>query len=625
MPVPTYKFSDFELDLERYEVRKDGSPVKLEKIPMELLIYMVENSGRLITREQIVNKLWGKDIFVDTEQGINTAVRKIRLALADSPEQPRFLETVVGKGYRFVAAVHTNGMAEEQAQDEGNLRDTARTAPKLPPRKAWIAGAAAVVLLGASIGLWRTTRAGKTSAQKIRSVAVLPLENMSGEPQQEIFADGMTDELTTMLARIKGLRVISRTSVVGYKGTRKHLPQIAKELNVDAIVEGSVLRSGNKVRITAQLINAATDEHLWADTYERELSDVMAVQSEVAEAIARHVFVELTAEERQHIRVERRVNPAAHDLVLRGRSLWNKRDEASLQQAIECFQQALALDPNYAMAYVGLADSYNALGYSNYVSPADSFVRAKAAASKAIELDPDLAEAHASYGYATMYYDWDFGRAEREFQAALGLNPNSPQAHQWYAYLLTAMERPSEAHRHIDIAQQLDPASVPINTDRAFTYYYSGETEEAVKSVNTALQINPDFPLAHFWLGRIYTSQGRYDEALSEFTKTGALRSWQPTLSGLGFLYGIWGKKKEAQGVLDELAALPRQNRYRTSYAVALIYCGMGDKEATFHWLDEAYKERTHWLVWLKTDPRWNSVRSDPRFRDLVRRVGLPI
>jgi TolB-like protein/lipoprotein NlpI len=456
-------------------------------------------------------------------------------------------------------------------------------------------------------------------------VAVLPLENLSGDPQQEIFADGMTDELTTMLARIKALRVISRTSVVGYKGTRKPLPQIARELKVDAVVEGSVWRSGNKVRITAQLINAASDEHLWAETYERDLSDVMGVQSEVAQAIARHVFVELTAEERQHIRVAQRINPAAHDAVLRARSLWNRRDQESLQQAIDYFQQALKLEPNYAMAYVGIADSYNALGYSNYLSPADSFVRAKAAATKALELDPDFADAHASYGYATMYYDWDFGRAEREFRAALDLNPSSPQAHQWYAYLLTAMERPSEAHAHIDIAQQLDPVSVPINTDRAFTYYYAGQTDESIQFVKTALQINPKFPLAHFWLGRIYTSQGRYNEALAEFTQTGELRNWQPTLAGLGFLYGIWGKRDDASRVLEELNALPRQNRYRTSYAVALVYCGMGDKDATFRWLEEAYRERSHWLVWLKTDPRWNSVRSDPRFKDLVRRVGLPI
>jgi tetratricopeptide (TPR) repeat protein len=431
--------------------------------------------------------------------------------------------------------------------------------------------------------------------------------------------------LITDVAKIGSLRVISRTSVMRYKGVNKPLQQIGRELNVDAVVVGSVLRYGNRVRITAQLVQASREKQLWADKYERDLSDLMRLQSDVAQSIVREVQVQLTPDEKQRLSSARQVKPDAYDAVLRGRNLWNKRDEESLHRAIREFQSAIDADPAYPGGYVGLADSYNALGYMNYLSPGDSFPLAKAAASKALSIDPDAADAHASLGFAIMYFDWDFSAAEHEFRRALAINPNATTAHQWYAYLLTAMERPDEAHAHINIAHKLDPLSVPINTDMAFTYYYAGETEHAVEFVKRALEMNPKFPLGHFWLGRIYTSQGRYDDALAEFTATGALRTWQPTTAALGFLYGVWGKQVAAAQVLNEFNSLPRQQRFRSSYAVALVYAGMGKREETFSWLEQAYAERSHWLVWLKLDPRWNSVRSDPRFTALVRRVGLPI
>jgi TolB-like protein/DNA-binding winged helix-turn-helix (wHTH) protein/Tfp pilus assembly protein PilF len=628
VPATRFQFADFELDLARYELRHAGSPVKLEKIPMELLILLIRRKGELVSREEIIEKLWGQDVFVDTEQGINTAIRKIRQALHDDPEEPHFVQTVVGRGYRFIPAVHEEAPGPEQGPASEAVPAAAISSPRPGSRArlAWMVVALALVAALVALGVGAVRgRLFSREVPPIRSLAVLPLENLTGDPAQEYFADGMTDALITDLGQVSALHVISRTSAMQYKGTKKFLlPQIARELNVDAVVEGTVTRSGSRVRIDVQLIEAATDRHLWAKAYERELTDILVLQADVARAITGEIQIKLTPDEETRLQGARRVNPAAYDALVRGRYLWNKRDEESLHNAMDQFRQTIDADPTYAAAYVGLADCYNQLGYNNYLSPEDSFPRAKAAGLKALELDPSSADAHASLGFATMYFDWDFQQAEKEFRRAIDLNRNAPTAHQWYGYLLTAMEHPKEALAEIEQARKLDPLSVPINTDAGFMYYYSGRSEEALRFVRTALEMNPKFPLGHFWLGRIYTSQGRYDDALAEFTAVGPLRSWQPTMSSLGFLYGVWGKPAEARKILDEFDALKKQGHYQSHYAVGLVYAGLGRRPDTFLELEKAYVERSHWLVWLKRDPRWDSVRGDPRFKALVRRVGLP-
>jgi len=628
VPATRFQFADFELDLARYELRHAGSPVKLEKIPMELLILLIRRKGELVSREEITEKLWGQDVFVDTEQGINTAIRKIRQALHDDPEEPHFVQTVVGRGYRFIPAVHEEAPGPEQGPASEAVPAAAISSPRPGSRArlVWMVVALALVAALVALGVGAVRgRLFSRAVPPIRSLAVLPLENLTGDPAQEYFADGMTDALITDLGQVSALHVISRTSAMQYKGAKKFLlPQIARELNVDAVVEGTVTRSGSRVRIDVQLIEAATDRHLWAKAYERELTDILALQADVARAITGEIQIKLTPDEETRLQGARRVNPAAYDALVRGRYLWNKRDEESLRNAMDQFRQAIDADPTYAAAYVGLADCYNQHGYNNYLSPEDSFPRAKAAALKALELDPSSADAHASLGFATMYFDWDFQQAEKEFRRAFELNRNAPSAHQWYAYLLTAMERPKEALAEIVQAKKLDPLSVPINTDMAFIYYYTGRSEEALRFVRTALEMNPKFPLGHFWLGRIYTSQGHYEGALAEFTAVGPLRSWQPTMAALGFLYGVWGKPAEARKILDEFDALKKQGRYQSPYAVGLVYAGLGRRPDTFLQLEKAYLERSHWLVWLKRDPRWDSVRGDPQFKALVRRVGLP-
>jgi adenylate cyclase len=409
-----------------------------------------------------------------------------------------------------------------------------------------------------------------------------------------------------------------------YKSTRKPLPEIARELDVDAVVEGAVARSGDHVRITAQLIYAPTDRHLWAEAYDRDLRDILSLQSEVAAAIAREVRVALTPEEQVGLARRPPVNMAAYEAYLKGRYYWNQRTEAGLRKGIEFFQQAIELDPTSALAYSGLADCYTGLGYLSYLAPKDAFPAAKTAATHALELDATLAEPHASLACARLYYDWDWAEAEREFQRALALNPNYATGHHWYSVYLTARGRPQEALVQIKQAQKLDPLSLVINTDIGFEAYYSGRYDEAIQQLRSVIAANPSFPLAHLWLGRTYQQKWMYEEAVTEYKQAGSvLRDWPVTMAAMGNVYGLSHQRREALKVLGELKKLSKQ-KYVTSYGVALVYAGLGENDQAFAWLDKGYAERTHWLVWLKLDPRWDSLRSDPRFQDLLRRMDLP-
>jgi TolB-like protein/thioredoxin-like negative regulator of GroEL len=463
------------------------------------------------------------------------------------------------------------------------------------------------------------------SAPRIQSLAVLPLANLSADREQEYFADAMTEELTTRLAKLGSWRVTSRTSVMGYRGTQKKIPQIARELDVDAVIEGSVIRDGSRVKVTAQLIDGRSDRHLWADTFEREVESVLTIQDDVARAIASEVHVKLEpADNAALTNASRRVLPAAFDAYVRGRHAWDKRGESDLRDGIRFFQQALDADPTYAPAYAGLADCYGQLGYGSYMAPNIAFERASGAARKALGLDPTLADAHAALGYALMYYDWKFADAEAEFKKAFDLNQNYAIAHQWYAYLLTAMERPfADVEREIVTAKKLDPLSVPINIDLAYMLHYYKRNDEALGAIKLALEMNPKFPPAYFWLTRIYTAQGRYAEAEAALQNIGPLRRWTPAMAARGYLYGKANRPQDAKAVLKEFDDLARQGLYASSYAIAVVYAGLGDRDRALSYLEAAFKERSHWLVWLRRDPRWDEIRSDARFRDLVTRVGL--
>ena len=460
------------------------------------------------------------------------------------------------------------------------------------------------------------------SAMNYSSVAVLPLKNLSGDSTQDFLADGLTDALISDLTHVRGLRVISLTSSLRYKGATKSLSQIAKELKVETVVEGSMMRSGDRVRISAQLVEAASERSMWSDSFDRDLSDILATQREISRIIAGRISASLTPEEQSHLARLPRVNSAAYLAYQRGRFYWNQRTEGALKLGIEQFTLALEAEPTYALAYSGLADCYTALGYGSYLAPKDAFPKARAAAEKALEFEPSLAEPHASLGYVHLYYDWKFADARTEFQRSLELNPSYATAHHWYSVYLTAMNQPKEARREIELAQDLDPLSVAISTDMGFEQYYSMDYEPATKQLKSVVDMNPKFFLAHLWLGRAYQQRKMYAEAIREYEQTGSLREWVPTIAAIGNVYGLMGKTDDARKVLAHLDEISRE-RYVTSYGVALVHAGMGDKEQAFAKLERAFEERSHWLVWLGLDPRWEGLRADPRFGELMRRIGL--
>jgi TolB-like protein/DNA-binding winged helix-turn-helix (wHTH) protein len=627
--VGPYQFEGFQLDVARYELRRNGHVLKLEKIPMELLILLVSRKGELVSREEIIAQLWGPGVFIETEHSINTAIRKIRQTLGDDPERSRFVQTVVGKGYRFVGPITVVDLlpaADPSSAPVSVVEEKARrNRPNTIPRWALKASFAALILLGVVAIAVKYFDWGRWLPRPpVHSIAVLPLKNLSGNPADEYFADGMTDELITNLAKISALRVSSYTSVSKYKTTSKSLPQVAQELQVDGIIEGSVVRSGDQIRITAQLIYAPRDQHLWAEEYQRYLRDVLYLQREVARDVARQVRVTLTPNERQRLATAGAVDPAAYESYLRGRSFWNQRSEASLLRAIDEFNKAIEVDAGYAPAYSGLADCYTTLGYLSYLDPLDAFPRARDAATKALELDSSLAEAHASLAYYDLYHAWNWIEAENEFKRAIELNPNYATAHDWYSYYLMAMGRFDEALKEVNRAHELDPLSVTISTDIGFNYFYRHNYDEAINRLGATLSLSPKFPLAHLWLGRAYQQKKMYAEAIDEFNKTdAAMPGWVVTIAGMGNAYGEWGHKAEAEQVLVRLNEMARA-KYVTPYGIALVYAGLGDKNEAFVWLNKAIEGRSHWLVWLNRDPRWDRLRSDSRFNELKKRVALP-
>jgi TolB-like protein/DNA-binding winged helix-turn-helix (wHTH) protein/Flp pilus assembly protein TadD len=474
------RFGTYEVSFQSGEVRKAGLRIRIQQQPMKLLEILLERPAEVVTREELRGRIWPNESFGDFDQALNIAIAKLRSALGDSAENPRFIETLPKRGYRFIADVSIVDAGARtkrpEAEAEGMLGTESGHQVQgvgltiAPKRRLWPTRPVIVALVvGLSILAVWVFRSHGGSPTVIRSLAVLPLDNLSGDASQDYFADGMTDELITDLAQISALRVISRTSVMVYKGARKPLSEIARELNVDAVVEGTVLRSGERVRITAQLIQAPADKHLWAESYEGDLHDTLALQKEVASAIAGQIRIELTPKEQAGLKNAKVVNPEAYEAYLKGRYFWNRRTADGLKRAVDYFDQAIQKDPNYAQAYAGLADSYDLLGDWEYgvLAPNEAYPKAKAAAVKALELDNTLGEAHASLAFSLDVFDWDWGSAEREFRRAIALNPGYATAHHWYAWHLSEMGRNSEAIAEMRKAENLDPLSLIISADMA--------------------------------------------------------------------------------------------------------------------------------------------------------------
>jgi serine/threonine-protein kinase len=509
------------------------------------------------------------------------------------------------------------------------LSEAPESRAPLVGRRSVIVGSSLVAVLAALLALDVGGLRGRhpPPVDSIRSLAVLPLENLSRDPDQEFFADGMTDSLITQLAKIGAVRVVSRTSVMRYKRTRKPISEIARDLQVDAVVEGSVEHSGGRVRITAQLIRAATDHHLWAESYERDMRDVLLLQAEVARAIAGEIQIKLTPQDHAALTSPRRVDPEAYELYLKGRYFWNFRTERSVEKAIAYFRQSIDRDPSYAVAYSGLADCYSVSAHSydlGSVAPAEAFPKAKAAVAKALQIDDKLADAHNSLGFIKLIYDWDLPGAEEEFKRALELGPQLSNAHHWYAHYLIVTGQKDAALAEGKRALELDPLNPILNTHLGWHYLMAHEYDNALAQLRKTLDLDSNYGLAHWYMGLVYEQKRMYPEAVRELDQADGLLGHHLVVRGdLAHTHAVSGNRVEARKILGDLEKLSRQ-RYVSAFEIAVIHLGLDQGDEAFRWLDTAYRERADPLIYLKDDPRLDPVRADPRFRDVLRRVGLP-
>ncbi len=625
------RFGDYELDTRTGRLRHGKATLELHSQPLRLLLLLLENAGELVTREELRTALWPDHTFVDFEDSLNHAVRRLREALGDSAETPRFIETLPRRGYRFIYPVDsalTAGLSRQAGTGGGQPHLLRRLGIALGGGVVLVAALAAMLNVAGMRDRLITFVGTRQSLSppKISSLAVLPLENLSHDPEQEYFADGMTEALITNLGKISALRVISRTSVMQYKRTKKALPEIARELNVDGIVEGTVARAGSRVRITANLVYAPTDSHLWAESYESDLRDILVVQDQVAQAIANEIRIKLTPQEQARLAGARAASPEAHEAYLKGRYYWNLRTEESRKKSLEYFEQAIERDPGYALAYAGLADSYIVLGEAYLMAAEEAFPRAKATALRALELDETLGEPHASLGAVKVDYDWDWAGAEKEYKRAIELSPGYATAHQWYAEYLSHMGRHDEAIAEIERAQELDPLSLIIGAVGGEVLLNAGRSDEAIAQCRKTLELNAGFWVGHRCLGQAYEQEKLYEQSIAEYAKLSGPGVNNPARSpGLARVYLAVGKRAEALKIISNLRELSKQ-RYVPSYlAMAEISIALGDFDRAIAWLEKAYRARYYGLALsLKVAREFDLLRSDPRFQDLLRRMNFP-
>lgn len=630
-------FGPFEADLRSGELRKDGVRLKLQDQPFQVLVLLLEHAGDVVAREELRQRLWPADTFVDFDTGLNSAVKKLRDALADSADKPRYIETIPRRGYRFIApVVDSNPATLPSRAPKPDLHPAHETASPAPSgsvvtaaesfsftRLRLLFGAAALLLLFvAGVLVYRNTGTGGARHPAIKSLAVLPLKNLSGDASQDYLADGMTEALIGRLSEIHNLRVVSHTSVTRFKDTHLSVPEIARTLGVDAIVEGSVIRDGSRIRVHAQLIRSATDEHFWSEAYDRELRDVLSLQNDVAQSIARKVEVTVTGEEHARLSSARTVDPEAYGAYLKGRYYWNKRTADSMPKAVLYFEHAISKDPGYGAAYSGLADCNSGLAWHGFMAPAEVLPKAYAAAQKAVEIDPQSAEAHASLALV-LNHQWDWSRAEIEFKSALKLNPQYANAHHWYGDYLSIQGRHDEALVEAKRALELDPLNLMIGTWVGLRYYLAGRYDPAIEQSRNTVDLDPNFAAAHLILGESYVQDVKHKEGLNELRKAASLSGDSPLyMAQVGVSLALGGEKKEALRVIRQLQQISGK-RYVSPYGIAQIYAALNDKEQTYKWLETAYRDRAVWMSYLAVDPVFGSIRSEERFRDLLRRVGL--
>jgi len=636
MPIPAQpsrqiRFGEFQFDCQSGELRSSGQKSTLQEKPFQVLVALLERPGELVTRQQLKERLWPSDTFVDFDHGVNKAVNRLREALHDSADRPKYVETLARRGYRLMVhvevvepAVAQSTWSDIPAEPPGDRSPTAKDVKPAELRRSrrplWqaILLVSAVILASFGFFLWRWRTPTKTVAfSPIHSVAVLPLENLSADPSQDYFADGMTDVLITDLGQMSTIKVISRTSAMQYKGIHRSLPQIASELHVDAVVEGTVLRAGDQVRITAQLIDARTDQHLWAQSYAGDLRDVLKLQAEVADSIADHIQSRLT-----HLGASATSraapNPAAQEAYLRGHYFAQKGTIQDLQKALTYFREAIEIDPGQAPSHAGLASAYVQLGHILYLGPKESFPLAKVAAMKALELDENSEEAHTALANIKFLYEWDFPGAEREFRSALRLNPNSVRAQSSYSSYLNAMGHPEEAVTRIQQAAQIDPLSTAALADVAWQLYWARRYDDAIAQARKVVEMDLSYYPSHVCLGLAYEQKHEFAAAIAELkSATGFCRD-----RCFGLIGQVSALSGDRAGALEALRKL-RQRSYVSPWLVSIVYAELGDRDRSFFWLEKAYEGREHDLAFSNVWPMFDNLRSDPRFQDLMRRIGL--
>jgi TolB-like protein/DNA-binding winged helix-turn-helix (wHTH) protein/Flp pilus assembly protein TadD len=628
-PIPP----EVELDLARYELRRGGRVERLEKLPMELLTLLTERRGNLVTRAEIVERLWGYDVFVDADAAINTAVRKVRRALGDDPDTPRFLETVVGKGYRFVGPITVIPGAEATpSAPDGPVASQGLPGPmgaaivsrrSVPSR--WALGAVALAMLIVAL-LAGLGRFGSRGGQAMESVAVLPFENTGGDPEAEYLSDGISESLINRLSRLPHLKVIARASVFRYKGKHPDLASVARELGVRAVVSGRVSQRGDGFSVSVELMDARENKQLWGATYNRRSSDLVVAHEELAAEVAEKLRLELTPSERTLLAKRDTADPEAYRLYLRGRYLSNERTETASRKAIEYFQEAIARDPRYALAYSGLADVHctMATSYNKRVAPREAYARARAAALRAVEIDSELSEAHASLGQILVQFDWDWVGAEREFRRALELNPSNGVALHWRSHYYLALGRFDESARDALRALDTDPVSVMLNIHLVEHHHLARQYDLAIEQSRRALELSPNHPNARPLLALVYEAKGMYAEAIAELEAAEPFWAGTSRVRGaLGRVYGLAGRRAEARRVLQQLIRDRAGPKYVAADDIAAVHIGLGETDHAFAWLRRACEERATALVNLKVDPAFDGLRGDRRFADLLRCAGL--
>ncbi len=646
----------FEIDLVCAELRKEGLRIPLQEQPFRVLSLLLERPGELVTREELQTRLWPADTYVGFDEGINTTIRKLRLAFGDSAENPRFIETLPRRGYRFIAPVsEMPGVLEAASAEVSAGNETGANAPaqsltmravvspptqdevQIGPWARKLSVYAAVVLLlalAAGIYLLRSHLSGKTIAPKRMMLAILPFQNLSNDPSQEYFSDGMTEETITDLGqlRLDQLGVIARTSAMTYKHTDKTVSQIGRELGVDYVLEGSVRRDGPRARVSAQLIRVSDQTHLWAQNYDRDLHDLLGIENELGKAIAEQVQANLSPKRQNVLARLRLVDPEAYDLYLKGRYYWNQRTPAGIKESIGYFQQATVKDASFALAYAGLADAYNIGSILGVYSPKDSLPQSREAATKAIALDPSLAEAHAALGVEKSHYEFDFPGAQREFLTALELNPNSAYAHLFYSncYLLP-MGHDAEAIAENQKALALDPLSLPINNFMGATYGFVGDYEKSYHQFQHTIEMDPTFPLAHEYFAGLLIAMGRYEQAIEENEKAELLSGENPAKAAAEAASKLkaWrsGGEKEfwRRDLAKNLRAFQRDGKAVSASSLVSAYARAGEIDNAFEWLDKAYEERDGQdITLLKYDWSARNLRGDPRYKAFQRKLGLP-